>query len=79
MSPPRSRTAPGRAPVRAEFEIGAPGPANLQVAGTDPQHLAGVTDASDFPNNPNRYRVRSAGNAVTREDEMIKVVANKLD
>ena len=46
---------------------------------TDPGHLAGFTDAGDFPNNRNQYQVRPAGNAVNLEDEMMKVAANQMD
>ena len=62
-----------------KFELGAPGPASLQLARTDPGHLAGFTDAGDFPNNHNQYQVRPAGNAVNLEDEMMKVAANQMD
>ena len=65
--------------VDPKFRLAAPGPAPLQLARTDPGHLAGFTDAGDFPNNPNQYQVRPAGNAVNLEDEMIKVAANQMD
>jgi len=65
--------------VDPEFKLGAPGPAPLRLARTDPGHLAGFTDAGDFPNNPNQYQVRPAGNAVNLEDEMMKVAANQMD
>jgi len=65
--------------VEPKFQLGAPGPANLQLARTDPAHLGGFTDAGDFPNNHNQYQVRPAGNAVNLEDEMIKVAANQMD
>jgi flagellar basal-body rod protein FlgB len=65
--------------VEQKFQLGAPGPANVQLTRTDPGHLAGLTDAGDFRNNPNQYQVRPAGNAVNLEDEMIKVAANQQD
>ncbi len=65
--------------VGPKFQLAAPGLAPLQLARTDPGHLAGFTDAGDFPNNPNQYQVRPAGNAVNLEDEMIKVAANQQD
>lgn len=71
--------------VDPKFQLAAPGPgpvavpAPLQLARTDPGHLAGFTDAGDFPNNPNQYQVRPAGNAVSLEDEMMKVAANQMD
>jgi len=65
--------------VDPKFELGAPGLANVALARTDPGHLAGFSDAGDFPNNPNQYQVRPAGNAVSLEDEMLKVAANQMD
>jgi flagellar basal-body rod protein FlgB len=65
--------------VEPKFQLGAPGPGNVQLARTDPQHLAGFADAGDFPNNPNQYQVRPAGNAVNLEDEMMKIAANQMD
>jgi len=65
--------------VDPKFQLAAPGPATVQLARTDPGHLAGFTDAGNFSNNPNQYQVRPAGNAVTLEDEMIKVAANQMD
>jgi flagellar basal-body rod protein FlgB len=65
--------------VDPKFQLAAPGPAPLRLARTDPGHLTGFTDAGDFPNNPNQYQVRPAGNAVNLEDEMMKVAANQMD
>jgi flagellar basal-body rod protein FlgB len=65
--------------VEQKFQLGAPGPAGVQLARTNPGHLSGFTDAGDFRNNPNQYQVRPAGNAVNIEDEMIKVAANQMD
>jgi flagellar basal-body rod protein FlgB len=65
--------------VEQKFQLGAPGPAPLRLARTDQGHLAGITDAGDFANNPNQYQVRPAGNAVNLEDEMMKVAANQMD
>jgi flagellar basal-body rod protein FlgB len=62
-----------------KFQLGAPGPAPLRLARTDPGHLDGFTGGGDFPNNPNQYQVRPAGNAVNLEDEMMKVAANQMD
>jgi flagellar basal-body rod protein FlgB len=62
-----------------KFQLGTPGPAPLRLARTDPGHLDGFTGGGDFPNNPNQYQVRPAGNAVNLEDEMMKVAANQMD
>jgi flagellar basal-body rod protein FlgB len=65
--------------VTPKFQMGTPGPAPVQLARTDPGHLAGLSGSGDFPNNPNQYQVRPAGNAVNLEDEMMKVAANQMD
>jgi flagellar basal-body rod protein FlgB len=62
-----------------KFQLATPGPAPVQLARTDPGHLAGFSDAGDFPNNRNQYQVRPAGNAVNLEDEMMKIAANQMD
>ena len=65
--------------VTPKFQMGTPGPAPVQLARTDPGHLAGLSGSTDFSNNPNQYQVRPAGNAVNLEDEMMKVAANQMD
>jgi flagellar basal-body rod protein FlgB len=63
-----------------KFQLAAPGPAApVQLARTDPGHLAGFAGSTDFSSNPNQYQVRPAGNAVNLEDEMMKVAANQMD
>ena len=66
-----------------KFQLAAPGlasgPAPLRLALTDPGHIAGGVGGGDFASNPNPYQVRPAGNAVTLEDEMMKVAANQMD
>jgi len=62
-----------------KFELGPPGPAPLQLARTDPGHIAGALSDSDFRSDPNQFQVRPAGNAVNLEDEMIKVAGNQMD
>jgi flagellar basal-body rod protein FlgB len=62
-----------------KFELGAPGLASLQLARSDPGHLAGFGGGGDAASNPNQYQVRPAGNAVNLEDEMIKVASNQMD
>jgi flagellar basal-body rod protein FlgB len=62
-----------------KFQLTAPGPASVRLARTNPEHLAGFTDAGDFPGNHQQFEVRPAGNAVNLEDEMIKVAANQMD
>ena len=66
--------------VEPSFTLSTPGGlAPLTLARTDPGQLAGFGDPSDFASNPNQYQVRPAGNAVSLEDEMLKVAQNQMD
>jgi flagellar basal-body rod protein FlgB len=51
------------------------------LATTDPNHIAGGSgETSQFAMDRNtRYEIRPRGNAVSHEDEMMKVAANQLD
>jgi flagellar basal-body rod protein FlgB len=51
----------------------------LQLMRDAPGQLAGLADSSTFPGHQQQYEVRPAGNAVTLEDEMMKVAANQMD
>jgi len=55
--------------------------ASLGLARTDPGHLvAQSASGSDFASNSNtHYEVRPGGNAVSIEDEMMKVADNQID
>ena len=52
----------------------------VQVASTDPAHITGANATGPFASaQNNKYDVRPAGNAVSVEEEMIKVAANQMD
>jgi flagellar basal-body rod protein FlgB len=55
--------------------------APLALARTSPAHIAGapVGGGSRFAANRGGYEIRPAGNAVSLEDEMMKVAANQMD
>jgi flagellar basal-body rod protein FlgB len=56
--------------------------AGLVLARTDPGHVTGAENGggSRFASNrTDKYEVRPAGNAVSLEDEMLKVAANQMD
>ncbi len=55
--------------------------AGLTLARTDPSHFAGAdAGATRFQSNrKDGYEIRPAGNAVSLEDEMLKVAANQMD
>jgi flagellar basal-body rod protein FlgB len=50
----------------------------VQLSRTSPAHLAGATGTS-FQADAKGYQVRSTGNSVNLEDEMLKVAANQMD
>jgi flagellar basal-body rod protein FlgB len=52
----------------------------VQVASTNPAHITGSSANGAFATErPGKYEVRPAGNAVTLEDEMMKVASNQMD
>lgn len=52
----------------------------LAMAGTSPAHLQGSGASRGFETQgKGAYEVRPSGNAVSLEDEMIKVAANQMD
>ena len=52
----------------------------VRVASTDPAHITGSNATGAFASaQNNKYDVRPAGNAVSLEEEMIKVAANQMD
>ena len=56
------------------------GGAVLAMAGTSPAHLQGAGPRHGFEaQGKSAYEVRPSGNAVSLEDEMIKVAANQMD
>ncbi len=65
--------------VEPKFALPAPGPGPLQLVRTDAAHLAGSNAAPGFPSENRQYQVRPTGNAVSLEDEMLKVAANQMD
>jgi flagellar basal-body rod protein FlgB len=54
---------------------------SVGLARTDPGHIAGIgLSSSAFrAERPGGFETRPAGNAVTLEDEMLKVAANQMD
>lgn len=51
----------------------------LALARTEGAHLAGSPASARFAADRGGYETRPAGNAVTLEDEMLKVAANQMD
>lgn len=52
----------------------------VRVASTNPAHITGANATGSFASaQNNKYDVRPAGNAVSLEEEMMKVAANQMD
>jgi len=63
-------------------DFGRPVPSSpaVALALTDPAHLPGLGAATQFATSDRGpFEVRPAGNAVSLEDEMMKVAANQID
>jgi flagellar basal-body rod protein FlgB len=62
-----------------KFGLPTPGTAPLQMTRTNVAHLAGFGDDPSFRGDHNQFQVRPAGNAVSLEDEMLKIAQNNMD
>ncbi len=59
---------------------GTPAGGALAALRTDPSHLAGASSRTgEDPRNARRFEVTPSGNAVSLEDEMLKVAQNQSD
>ena len=73
---PRDLTPPDFGGNTQSTQAGGP----VALATTQTNHIAGaVGDASKFAGRRGGYNVRPTGNAVSLEDEMMKVAANQMD
>jgi flagellar basal-body rod protein FlgB len=53
---------------------------SVGLARTDPNHIVGQSGDSQFAADAkNRYEIRPRGNAVSHEDEMMKMGSNQMD
>jgi flagellar basal-body rod protein FlgB len=63
-----------------KFDPGSPAVAPLTLLRTSPTHLASSDSAATFDLQPGRdFEVVPTGNAVSLEDEMMKVASNQMD
>jgi len=67
--------------VAPNFERDAPRPVmGVSLSTTESSHIAGgATDRTPFRSRAGGYEVRPTGNAVSLEDQMMKVAANQMD
>jgi flagellar basal-body rod protein FlgB len=62
-----------------KFDQALPGTGPVALVRTLPTHLASATDAAKFPVDRGVFETRPSGNAISLEDEMLKVAANQMD
>ena len=65
--------------VEPKFDLAAPTAPALTLVRTDPGHQAGAESAASFAPTNSGFQIRPAGNAVSLEDEMMKVADNQMD
>jgi len=65
----------------AELKFNASGPTtpNVTLMRTDAGHQAATEDTALFARSDSGFEIRPVGNAVSLEDEMIKVADNQMD
>jgi flagellar basal-body rod protein FlgB len=64
----------------APMQLDRTRPAAVAMAQTRPGHMAGSSGGTQFPlDRGGKFEVRPTGNAVSVEDEMLKVAANQMD
>jgi flagellar basal-body rod protein FlgB len=62
------------------IDRGRPAGANVALARTNPAHLASASGTTQFQlQRHNGFEARPSGNAVSLEDEMMKVANNQMD
>lgn len=66
-------------PLKFELPGEASGVLPVSLAQTEPGHIAGRGGGSQFRTASDHYEVGPTGNAVSLEDEMMKVAANQMD
>ena len=70
---PRDLTPP-------KFDPGRQGVATVTLARTSPAHLSSAGGSAKFQSKPSdAFEARPSGNAVSLEDEMLKVASNQMD
>ena len=71
---------PSARPRGTEFDLALPAAPPIALARTDPGHQASPdADAPSFARTTSGFQIRPAGNAVSLEDEMMKIADNQMD
>jgi flagellar basal-body rod protein FlgB len=65
--------------VEPKFNASGPAMPGVSLMRTDAGHQAATESTSTFARTESGFEIRPAGNAVTLEDEMIRVANNQMD
>jgi flagellar basal-body rod protein FlgB len=65
--------------VELQFNAFGPATPNISLMQTAAGHQAATESASTFARSDSGFQIRPAGNAVSLEDEMMKVASNQMD
>src|SRR5258707_1063070 len=67
--------------VEPKFDLAQPAAPAIALLRTDPGHQAGAdaADGAPFARTNSGFQIRPAGNAVSLENEMMKVADNQMD
>ena len=65
--------------VELKFDAFGPVVPGASLVRTSAGHQAGTQSESTFPRTDSGFQIRPAGNAVSLEDEMMKVASNQMD
>lgn len=65
--------------VEPKFDGFGPSVPAVSLVRTNPAHQAGVESPAAFARTEGGFQIRPAGNAVSLEDEMMKVANNQMD
>jgi flagellar basal-body rod protein FlgB len=66
--------------VEPKFDLALPTAPTITLARTDPGHqISPEADSTPFARTTSGFQIRPAGNAVSLEDEMMKIADNQMD
>jgi flagellar basal-body rod protein FlgB len=65
--------------VEPRFDLAMAAAPTITLARTDRGHQIGAEDGTSFARTTSGFQIRPAGNAVSLEDEMMKIADNQMD
>jgi flagellar basal-body rod protein FlgB len=65
--------------VEPRFDLAMAAAPTIMLARTEPGHQIGAEDGTSFARTTSGFQIRPAGNAVSLEDEMMKIADNQMN